>query len=306
MKSFYLFLLAVLPFFVLAQQKKQKIFTNTKSSGYVSILGTKLSVFSPKGFSVANDFKGFRKDVSGSSIMVSYIPGNIKMNLAGFTKEALVKSGVFMIASEELRINGFQAVLIKAKQIAYQNAYLKWLLIIGNENETFLLTGTFLEKLEEEESKIILACLLSTIYEPYQKLNPEEGMAFKLNVSGTKLKRSKLVTNSLMYTTDGNMPPKAKDKTTFTATASLHYEKISDYKKYCIETMKLIPTVKNIPEKNIFPVTIDNMKGFEMWTSGKNQVHGQEEMIYQVVLFEDKMIYTLVGLSLDNFEENFP
>ncbi|MBI5217732.1 MAG: hypothetical protein HY958_02225 [Bacteroidia bacterium] len=285
-------------------QQKEKNLNNKITKDYISVPGTKISMFSPKGFTLATDFKGFRNVATGSSIMITIIPGNINNNLPGFTKDMLQNSGVFMLGSEEFKINGFRAVLIKAKQIAYQNSYLKWMLITGNDKETYLVNGSFLEKMEKEESKTVLASVLSTVYQPDKKVNPTEGMAFELSVKNTKFKQAKLVTNSLIYTVDGLVPTKSKDLSIITASAMTLSAKVNDQKKYCINSIKQYPSISEIPDKNIMSLIIDNCMGYEIFAYGVNKKNAKTELIYQAVLFNGDMSYSMVGIAVDAFEEN--
>lgn len=289
-----------------AQQKNkiEKVYNNKITKDYVAIPGTKLSMFPPKGFESAKDFKGFRNSITGSSIMITTIPGNIKTNLMGFSKQALQNSGIFFIASDQFIINGFNATLIKAKQVAYQNSYLKWMLIIGNEKETYLVNGAYLEKLEKTESKPIFNSIMSIVFQPEKKVSTADGFPFELNIKNTKLKATKLITNAVIFTTDGLVPTKAKDKTALTASAILLPMKVNDYKKYCINSIKQYSSITEVPEKNISAVTIDNITGYEIHANGVNKLHGKAELIYQAILFDGDMSYSIVGIAIENFDEN--
>lgn len=292
------------PIFAQQKSKTGKVFTNKITKDFVTIPGTKISMFPPKGFDVAKDFKGFRNSETGSSIMITTIPGNVKTNLLGFTKQALLNSGIFLIATDNFIINGFTAVLIKAKQVAYQSSYLKWMLIIGNEKETYLINGAYLEKLEKTESKIIFNSIMSTVFQPEKLVSAANGFPFELNIKNTKLKASKLITSAAIFTTDGLVPTKAKDKTALTASAMLLPVKVNDYKKYCINSIKQYSSIIEVPEKNIMAVTIDNITGYEIFANGINKLHGKTEMIYQIILFDGEMSYSIVGIAIEDFDEN--
>lgn len=284
-------------------QEKKRVLINKITKDYIRIPGTKISMFLPKNFVLANDFKGLRNNSTGSTIMISDIPGSIKNNIQGFSKEMLQNTGVFVLGKQDFKINNLYAVLIKAKQFAYQNSYLKWLLILGNEKETYLITGSFLEKLNEDQSSVVLGSMLSVVYESEKKISPGDGMSFELNVKNTKFKLAKLVTNSLIYTVDGIVPTNSVDKSTITASAALLPFKVKDKKKYCIESLKQIPTVKEINENNISEFSADGISGYEMHTFGmKNQK--KNELLYQLILFDDAMSYSIVGISIDNFDDN--
>lgn len=301
--SFFLFSIAFLS--LSAQQKKtEKKIQNTITKEYISIPGTKLSMYFPAGFELAKDFKGFRNSTTGSSIMITTIPGNVKTNLMGFTKQALMNSGVFLIAADQFIINGFSATLIKAKQVAYQNSYLKWMLIIGNDKETYLINGAFLEKLEKTESKIVFNSVMSTVFQPEKIISAADGIPFELNIKNTKFKATKLITNAVIFTTDGIVPTKSKDKTAVTAAAMLLPAKVTDQKKYCINSIKQYSTITEVPDKNIAAVTIDNINGYEISAHGINKIHGKKELIYQTILFDGDMSYSIVGIALEDFDEN--
>tara|TARA_R110000796_G_scaffold159169_4_gene275909 strand:- start:27581 stop:28522 length:942 start_codon:yes stop_codon:yes gene_type:complete len=267
-----------------------------------NINGTKISLIPPLGFENAPNFLGLQQAGSGSSIMILDIPGPYSETSKGMTKENMLSQGVEVSKIEDVTINGLPAIFITGTQNAYGNIYTKYIFIFGSENETIFINGVFpenLKKIGEEIKKSIL-----TVYYDSEKLiNPFETLDYSIDVSETKLKFAKSMSNSLIFTTDGNVPTSTKDKTSLIVAKSFSPVNQEDKKLFVINRLKQTPIdIENIEYTN--EISIDGISGFEIYAKGKNKKTGDIENIYQVILFSDKLYYILFGTTNDETEKS--
>ncbi len=281
--------------------------TNNLNANYSDVTGTKLTIIPPRGFVKSTTFTGFNHELAGSSIVVTEIPGDVNRNFIGFDKKYLLKSGVVTEKETFYRINGFDAMLIEGKQVAYGKTYFRQMLIIGDIYRTYLISASMLTTSSEKHLGEVKASLLSVIYNPNQKSDITDRFDFSVNVSGTILKKANLMLSSLTYTDDGNVPSKTTEKTAMTIRKSTLKNAVSeeDKKKLSLQLFELYPLdwVKDI-KREPKVIKIGNLSGYEIYSMGKNKELYKQEMIYQTILFNNLDYYVITGITYGKFEEN--
>lgn len=271
-----------------------------QASAPVAIPGTKCSMVPPPGFLPATNFSGFYQESTGASIMIVEMPGSSEELSKAFTAEALKAKGMIMVEKEKIDFNNQKGTLIRVSQSANGNVYLKQLLLFGDSSNTVLLNGIYPESSKYLEPEIRKA-LLSTIYNVNQAENALDAVSFTLDVSGTNFILAKFISGSLIYTTDGKIP---SDKPTIIISASLGRVPEDNRKQYTLERFKKLPRGEFNTVKEIQPVTVDGLPGFEITGSGKNK-SGQDQLLYQTMLFTDDGNYFIIlGMAGEEMPDN--
>ncbi|HEY9341819.1 MAG TPA: hypothetical protein VIQ23_09575 [Hanamia sp.] len=280
----------------------QKKFENKLTEKYHNIKGTKISLIPPKGFTDGINFLGLQQTESGSTIMILDIPGPYSETSKGITKDNMLSKGVEVSHIENLTINGLPAIFVTGTQNAYGNIYTKYIFVFGSENETMMINGVYpqnLKKIGEEIKK----SMLTVYYEADKKINPFESLDYSIDVSETKLKFGKSISNSLIFTVDGQVPTSSKDKTKLIVAKSFSQITQEDKKLFSINRLKQTPIeIENI--KYVNEVSIDGISGYEIYAKGKNKKTSETENIYQVILFSDQLYYILFGTTNDATEKS--
>src|SRR5690606_36252945 len=183
----------------------QKRIDNKLTEEHQNIKGTKISLIPPKGFTDGLNFLGLQQTESGSSIMILDIPGPYSETSAGINKENLSSKGVELSKIENLTINGLPAIFVTGTQNAYGNIYTKFILVFGTDSETIMINGVYPENLKKV-GDVIKKSMLTVFYEADKKINPFDALDYTLDVSETKLKFGKSMSNSLIFSVDGQVP----------------------------------------------------------------------------------------------------
>ena len=77
---------------------------------------------------------------------------------------------------------------------------------------------------------------------------------------------------------------------------------IEDQKQYSLARLKQLPRGNLYEIKEIDPIQIDNLNGYEIVAKGKSK-DGKEELVYQVMLFENAGDYfIIVGMCTEQLE----
>jgi hypothetical protein len=78
----------------------------------------------------------------------------------------------------------------------------------------------------------------------------------------------------------------------------------NDHKEYSLKRIKELPQGKSNIVKEIKPIVMDNLEGYEIVAYGKDD-KGREQLVYQVTLFKaDGYYYMMLGTATQDFEAN--
>ncbi|MEO5563892.1 MAG: hypothetical protein ABIR18_10670 [Chitinophagaceae bacterium] len=266
-----------------------------QTENHKPVAGTKYSLVPPAGFVASSSFSGFMNKDLGASIVVTEVPAPVQTISDGFTADVLKSRGMILIDKQNVDFNNSKAVFIKLSQEANGITYLKQMLIFGDSKKTVLLTGVYPEKHKSIEGDI-KAALLSTSYNENQNDNPLDAASFKIDVSGSEFKVAKYIAGSLLYTFDGKIPT---ERPTLLVGNSLSKVSVEDKKQYCIDRFNNIPDGKENKIKEINPVQIDGMQGYELIANRKKDT--KDELVYQVMLFTTTDDYFIIlGSTTEN------
>ncbi len=234
--------------------------------------------------------------------MVLDIPGPYSETSKGITKENMLSKGVEVKKIENLTINSLPAIFVTGTQNAYGNIYTKYIFVFGTDNETIIINGVYPENLKKVGNEI-KESILTVFYEADKKINPFESLDYTIDVSETKLKFGKSMSNSLIFSVDGQVPTTSSDKTNLIVAKSFSQITTEDKKLFCINRLKQTPIeITNIEYTN--EITIDGVSGYEIYTKAKSKKTGETENIYQVILFSDKLYYILFGTTNDETDKS--
>lgn len=275
-------------------------FASGQTENHKVIAGTKCSIIPPAGFVPATNFSGFQNNGSGASIMVTELPAPVQAVSEGFTASALKTKGMTLIDKQTIDFNNSKATYIKVSQPANGTTYLKQILVFGDSKKTVLINGIYPEANKAIEADIKTS-LLSASYNENQKDNPLDAVKFKIDVSNTDFKLAKYMTGSLIYTTDGQIPT---EKPSLIIGNSIAKVSAENQKQYSVERLKKLPRGEFNAVKEINLIQIDNLQGYEIVANGKSK-DAKTELIYQIILFNDKGdYYIIVGRATEDLENN--
>lgn len=279
----------------------QKKIQNNLSDQHQNIVGTKISLLVPDGFSDGLNFLGLQQKERGSSIMVLDIPGPYSEASKGITIEGMLSQGVFVKKIKTLTVNGLPATYVSGRQSTRGNTFMKHILVFGSEEETIMINGSY-PKQYKKTGKEIKKSILSVYYNADKIIDPFEVLDFTLDVSDTRLKFGKSMGTSLIYTADGKVPTMANDKIDLVVAKSISELEIEDKKSFSTKRLMQMPlTIDQVKENN--EITIDGLQGHEVYAEGRDKKTDEKEYTYQVILFSDQLYYIFLGTTNDESGE---
>lgn len=306
MKKFTFLIMFILASVTIFSQRAIEI-TNNHNANYKQVVGTKVKIVPPQGFVASTSYLGFTHQIAGSSIVITEIAGDVNMNMIGFDSKQLFKTGVIVETETYYLIDDFNALLITGKQSAYGKVYKRIMLVIGDVNRTYLLSASILSNTSEKHVKEVTDALLSIIYSPKQESDIMDRFDFSVNTSGTILKKGNLMLSSMTFTDDGSVPSATKEKTSFIVRKSTVSKPLTaeEKKTLGIKLFNLYPLEwEKDMSREPKDITIGKLKGYEIYCMGVNKELYKNELIYQVIIFNNNDYYVITGITYGKFEES--
>lgn len=284
-----LLLLAALPAAVARQ--------GGQSAQHVRVEGTRVSLIPPAGFTPARRFPGYALEEEGASIMVSELPGQPVQLLPGFSDAARMEARGMTLLSQESApgAGGTPAVLLGVRQTVAGAVFLKWILVVGDESGTALVTAAFPAASASRFSEPLKRSVLSAHRDHTLTVPTEEGLTYTVAERGA-LKLTGRMTNMLFFTGSGRVPSPSVDDPLFIAGASLREVEASNGREFAERRVLQTAQLTNIGGLKTEPITVDGLKGFETLADAKDKSTGEPMAVYQVILFEGAQYYLMQGL----------
>jgi hypothetical protein len=289
------------------QAQSAKQITNKKHAAYEKIAGTQLYIVPPEYYEKSSRFNGYENLLSGGSIMIFKVPGSINDNLIAFERNKDIQKGMLVSKEEMFSINGYDALLQSGVQFAHGKTYMRYLFVIGDMKNTYVLNASWYKDADfEKEAKRIRKALLGVIFVAEEDEAITEAFDFSVDFATCNLKPGNILMNSLVYTDDGQIPSQTEAKTAFMINESKIPigENHENYLKKVIESYPIDFSTKQDLEPKA--IEVDGLTGLEFHAIGQNTKLNKSELIYIAILFNGTTVYQLTGTSLKQFEERLP
>lgn len=266
----------------------------------VQVPGTKCSLIPPKDFVPASNFAGFQNAVIGASIMINELPAAYTTLIKGFTKDALQSKGMNLVSNQSIDFSQGKATLMQVTQEARGVVYIKQMLIFGDDKTSIIVNGIYPQSSKDIAAEMQKA-LLSIVYNSKQSDDPLAAVSFTIDTRGSNYIVTKFMSGGLLYTVDGKIPT---EKPILIVTPSLATIPADRQKTYAEGRIKAMPGGESTTIKTVNEISIDDMNGYEIIANGKTKAGGRE-LIYQVMIFDEKgNYYLIVGQAAEDFDNN--
>ena len=293
MKIRIIFAVAVLALGLLANSQKP-----------VHVIGTKIEIVPPAGFSKAERFTGFISEETGASIMIVELPVDYSKISSGFTKEGFASKGMKLLNQEKASFGEFKGNLFLLSQESNGITYHKWTGAFGDEKTSYIINGAFPSELQETLSETMKQSVLSA------RITTKQGglgSALKFKVSSVgDMKISSEFANSLILSKGGKFPSKKPDDPRMVIAPSISYKMaIKDRKAFALSSFNRRPIFKDTKAQQTSSVRINGLPGFETVGTGIRTSSGKKYFLYQVVVFEKYDYYVMIGTVNVGLKSNY-
>jgi len=267
--------------------------TASLAPGAFLVPGTHVALVPPDGFTTATGYPGFQHVASGSSIVITELPGPYDQVVAGFTQEAFAAQGVEVHGRTEVTLEGRPALLIEARQQAQGITFGKWILATGTDELTALLNSNYPES-ETTIGESLRAALLAASFDPARPSDPAAALSFTITPS-PPLVFGGAFSNGAVYNTSGTIPSADPLEPTLAVAPSLGAAPVGDAEAFARQRLEQTPLIKDIAIEATSPVTVAGLDGVEIVAAAKHEVGNDALVVYQVLLVTEEGYVLLSG-----------
>lgn len=151
----------------------------------IPVDGTRASLVPPDGFTASSQFPGFTQESTYASILVTEFPASfIEASSAFSSTSALSERGMVLIEKQQVSVSGQAGILALVMHNISGTEYLKWILVLGDEKESVLITAAFSKELERQLSDKMKASVLTAKWDREKNIAPTEGLTFSITEKG--------------------------------------------------------------------------------------------------------------------------
>jgi hypothetical protein len=253
-----------------------------------------LAIPKPNGFEKATSFYGFQQAASSSSVLLAKVPAPFSEIRKAINKQRFAKEKLSLISQQPIKISNQNGLLLQLEQSVFSQRVQKWIVVFGDEKNTYWITAAFLQedapKLSEPLKKIVLATTISLSKPSVSSLpftiKAVDGLTMAQGLSG--------LGKAVGFTKDGQIPQTSPQDPIFIVAPSLgdvlvgDRQKLADRRLYQYRGTK----INSITSRN--EISIDNLAGWEMEAIGQEQKTKTPLRLYQVMLFPKQGGYVLM------------
>lgn len=261
--------------------------------------GTNVNLQPPAGFAPADNFPGFESAGHRASIMVNQLPAPLAEVRKGMTGENLATRGMTLLSSSTETVNGQEALLLHIAQAAGGVEYLKWMLLTGDPQTTFLIVGTFPKSVEEEVGAAIRTALLTTRVEVRGPDNPFEGLLFRVTPTPA-LKISSRVSNMLILTESGMAGTVAPGDPVYIVGSSIGPPGSTDLKAFSEARARQTEQITDLRNLSGREISLGGLAAYELVADATGVKSDAPVRLYQVIAPDGDgyfIILALVGIE---------
>lgn len=266
--------------------------------------GTSVSISPPEGFVSTDRFPGFMKESTGSSIMVSEIPGPYGEVASGFSDQKRMRAqGMKLLSKSSTKVDNHTAMLLHVEQSAYGTMFKKWLVAVDRTGTTALIVATYPEAQDEQQGESLrVAVLAATFGKP---TDPADTLKFTVKPMAP-FQVAKVVGQNMILSPDGRFPLKdANVPFMILGLSTSENLVVSDQKAFAEHRVTKTATVKNIIVNQSIPIKIGDLSGYTTTANGEGADAATPLGIYQVILFDTSGYCVIQGITPSAKKSNY-
>lgn len=256
--------------------------------------GTHVMIEPPAGFSPAEQFPGFYRADIGASIMVTELPGPVGEVRKGMTKEGLATRRMVLLESQEVQVDGREALLLQVQQQAEGVEFQKWFLIAGDERGTTLVVGTFPSSAAEALSAPVRRAVLSAAWDRQAKVDVFEALLYRLEPT-PKLKIANRINNMIVFNEAGSLGPLEPGEPFYIAGNAVAKTDIADVAAFSRTRALQTANISLLRNARGRPIRVDGLDAYELLADATHRGSGMPIQFYQVIAPADGTYFIFQG-----------
>ncbi|MFP2906744.1 hypothetical protein ACLESD_17125 [Pyxidicoccus sp. 3LFB2] len=263
-----------------------------KAAPVQQVKGTRVSLAPPEGFIEGRSFSGFRQEETGASIMVTELPLAFETVSKGLTAEALSSQGMESLSRKPAKVGGHTGFLVQVRQASGDKVFLKWILVLGNDSDTLLLTAAWREQ-DKALSRPLEQALRSARWTP--DAAPGPGLELFTLKQTPGLKEAQRIQGVVMYTRDGQPPGRPPAMAPHLLVAPSMTPTRVDEDVEAFSRVRLEGVAESLTLESSALLTVDGLKGHEVVARAKDANPPRDFTLYHLLLLDEGRYFLIQG-----------
>lgn len=258
------------------------------------VAGTSATLEPPPGFSPAKDFFGFQQGATGSSIVVTELRGPASEVTAAMTADGLSTQGMRLLESGEASAAGRSGLLLHVAEFKGGIEFEKWMLALGERNQTLLVVGTFPKELGDSLREPIRTAILSVQWSPKVDAPRTKGLPFTVSET-VDLKISQRVGTTVLLTKEGAKVSVDPSDALIVVGAAFTDISITDVENFAQDRVKRTAEITGISNVEGETLRVDGLAAHELRADARDQKTGAPLRIYQLIIADGTRYFLAQG-----------
>jgi len=248
----------------------------------VRVPGTNVTLEPPAGFVAAENYPGFQSAEHQATIMVTQMPAPIAEVMKAMNKETMATRGMTLLSSSAEKVAGLDALLLEVAQTGGGVEYLKWMLVTGDPDTTYMVVGTFPRTAGKEVGAVIRASVLTASLTQGPG-DPYEGLLFRVEPTPV-LKLSDRVSNLLIFTEAGKKGVLGPGEPLYIVGSSIGPGASGDLQAFSKARAQQTEKITDIRIVGGREIEVGGLAAWELLADAKDEKSGIPVRFYQVIV----------------------
>lgn len=269
--------------------------------------GSVIGLNPPEGMVESTQFSGFEDEKRRASILIVDLPPEAYPQIEdGFTNEALASKGIKVESRAPFKIKDAKAFLVTGTQTVGPLSVRKWILLVGTDTLTSLVTVQAAEGAEAELTDKEVREALSTL----SFRSPQDQVAalpFALNdLAGFRVVRT-LAGNTAILTDGPKNVIQGAEQPYMVITVAPGAPREDERRQFAIRALSTLSGLRDMKLERAEPLRIGRMNGFEIMANAIDEKTGEPVKVVQWIRFGQTGHVRMVAITQkDAFPDLYP
>ena len=258
---------------------------------------TRISIIPPPDYNISERFAGLEfQGRPETAIIVATIPGPFSSTIRRFNEDLLELRNMEVIERKMIPVRGYRCVFINLNHDEDQILYKKFILFIGDENQSFIIQA--IAPNEDEDLVLQLReAISSTIISPLPTKSQRSLLDYKVDEKKGDFLLATILSNGMVFTRDGKTPPEVEDKTVIFFDKSHTRLRTTNKMKFAMDRLSQYPglfKIKNMDD--VQKIKRSRLEGYEITAYNSK---ASNEALKQIILYDKRGAYYVMTAIYD-------
>ncbi|MBK8391200.1 MAG: hypothetical protein IPL23_18735 [Saprospiraceae bacterium] len=224
------------------------------------------------------------------------IPGPFSSTIRRFNEDLLELRNMEVIERKMIPVRGYRCVFLNLNHDEDQILYKKFILFIGDENQSFIIQA--IAPNEDEDLVLQLReAIGSTIISPLPTKSQRSLLDYKVDEKKGDFLLATILSNGMVFTRDGKIPPEVEDKTVIFFDKSHTRLRTTNKMKFAMDRLSQYPglfKIKNMDD--VQKIKRSRLEGYEITAYNSK---ASNEALKQIILYDKRGAYYVMTAIYD-------